>query len=129
MKACILNSQTKVVENIIVLSEQDFENFIPYKEGIELAPQHDGEIGWTWTESGWTQPPEPEIPEEELAFKIRASRDSLLISYIDTLNPIRWEFMSEEQKDAWRIYRQELLDIPQQPQFPYDVIWPIKPSI
>lgn len=128
MKACILNSQTKVVENIIILSEKDLENFIPYKDGIELAPQHDGEIGWTWGGSEWIQPPEPEIPEEELASSVRASRDSLLLSYIDTMNPIRWETMNEEQKNAWRTYRQELLDVPQQSGFPQNIIWPIKPD-
>lgn len=128
MKACILNSQTKVVENIIILSEEDFENFIPYKDGIELSPQHDGEIGWTWTDAGWIRPSEPEISEEELSHNIRTTRNNLLISYIDTLNPILWENMSEEQKNLWRAYRQELLDVPQQEGFPHNIIWPIKPE-
>lgn len=127
MKACILNSETKVVENVIVLSEHDLENFVPYKDGIELSPQHDGEIGWIWTETGWIKPSEPEIPEEELAALVRASRDNLLSAYVDNINPIRWENMSENEKNSWRTYRQELLDIPQQPGFPYNIIWPQKP--
>lgn len=128
MRACILNSQTKVVENIIVLNQEDFENFIPYKDGIELAPQHDGEIGWTWTDSGWVKPPEPEIPDEELILLSRARRDSLLVSFVDTLNPIRWETMTEEKKNEWRAYRQDLLDVPQQSGFPRNIIWPTKPE-
>lgn len=128
MRACILNSQTKVVENVIVLSQEDFENFIPYKDGIELAPQQDGEIGWTWTDSGWVKPPEPEISDEELILLSRVRRDSLLTSFVDTLNPIRWETMTEEKKNEWRTYRQNLLDVPQQSGFPRNIIWPTKPE-
>jgi hypothetical protein len=33
----------------------------------------------------------------------------------------------QEIKDAWATYRQELRDVPQQPGFPSNVIWPTKP--
>lgn len=28
----------------------------------------------------------------------------------------------------WAMYRQALLDVPQQPGFPYDIVWPTKPA-
>lgn len=125
MKVCILNSQTKIVENIIIIDS--IEDFIPYKNGIELAPQHDGEIGWTWNGSGWNENSE-ENTVEFFENRARTKRNNLLKKYVDKMNGLRWESMTEEQKDSWRTYRQALLDVPQQFNFPYDIIWPIKPE-
>lgn len=55
----------------------------------------------------------------------RAKRDALLQTTIDAMNPMRWETLTELQKDAWRTYRQALLDVPQQEGFPTDVVWPV----
>ncbi len=54
----------------------------------------------------------------------RAKRDALLQTTIDAMNPMRWETLTEPQKDAWRAYRQALLDVPQQAGFPHDITWP-----
>ena len=76
-----------------------------------------------------------ELTEEEflnyhtktLETQVRAKRDSLLKEVVDSVNPMRWEAMTELQKDAWRAYRQALLDIPQQEEFPATITWPTKP--
>lgn len=128
MRACILNSQTKIVENVIELRPQDFTNFFPYKDGIELAPQHDGEIGWTWTENGWYNPdPGPSI--EYLSDCARHRRDKYLGMYVDTINPIRWETLTEQEKQEIKDYRQALLNVPQQSGFPTDIDWPVPPQL
>jgi hypothetical protein len=128
MRACILTSETKVVENVILLESLD--NFIPYKEGIELAPQQDGEIGWTWdvVNGGWIIPPEPDPTEEFLIEQARMKRNILLDHNVDRLNGPRWEGLTEPQKELWRQYRLDLLNVPQQQGFPYNIIWPIKPE-
>lgn len=59
---------------------------------------------------------------------IRNRRDNILAEEIDKINGIWWEQMSEEKKQQWRDYRQNLLDIPQQSGFPFNTIWPIKPE-
>lgn len=128
MRACILNSQTKVVENVINLRPEDFTNFFPYKEGIELAPQHDGEIGWTWTENGWYNP-DPGPSEEYLAECARHRRNKYLGMYVDSVNIIRWESLTEQKKQELKDYRQALLDIPQQSGFPTNINWPTPPEI
>jgi hypothetical protein len=128
MRACILNSQTKIVENVIELRQEDFTNFFPYKDGIELAPQHDGEIGWTWTENGWYNP-DPGPSTEYLAECARHRRNKYLTMYVDSINPIRWESLTQQQKDVLIAYRQELLDIPQQPGFPTNITWPTPPEL
>ena len=71
-------------------------------------------------------PPAPTI--EELTQKARARRDTLLKETVDSVNPMRWEAMSDEQKDAWRAYRQALLDVPQQEGFPMNIVWPTIPT-
>lgn len=128
MRVCILTSTTKVVENVIVLDSLD--NFVPYKENIELAPQQDGEIGWTWDveNNTWIVPPEPEPSIEYLTEQARMKRNILLDRYVDRLNGPRWEGLTEQEKDLWRQYRIDLLNIPQQENFPYNIVWPIKPE-
>ncbi len=68
------------------------------------------------------------IEAEKLAQRARAHRDNLLKETVDSVNPMRWEALSEEQKDAWRAYRQALLDVPQQEGFPTNIVWPIIPT-
>lgn len=68
---------------------------------------------------------EKEITLEEATNAARQKRNSLL-GEIDVVvsNPLRWESMSKSTKDAYKKYRQELLDVPQQSGFPYEIIWP-----
>lgn len=60
--------------------------------------------------------------------QVRNERDFRLRNDVDSLNPIRWGMLSEEQKTAWGTYRQDLLDIPQQTGFPWKITWPTKPE-
>ncbi len=61
---------------------------------------------------------------------IRFSRNKLLEEIVDKIpgSAIRWNLMSEEEKSAWVIYRQALLDLPEQEGFPTNVVWPNKPE-
>lgn len=58
----------------------------------------------------------------------RAKRDTLLHTVVDSINPMRWESMSETEKGLWRTYRQALLDVPQQNDFPTNINWPTEPK-
>jgi len=62
-----------------------------------------------------------------LEVNVRAERNNLLRLNIDSLNPIRWEALENNQKQEARAYRQALLDVPQQDSFP-NVVWPVKPD-
>ena len=63
---------------------------------------------------------------EELASEIRAKRAKLL-SETDYLFTEDYP-MYDEEKEPWRVYRQALRDIPEQPGFPYEVVFPAKPG-
>ena len=66
--------------------------------------------------------PEPPMTEEEA----RAKRDKMLAEtdWTQTLDAP----LSDEMKEAFRVYRQALRDIPQQENFPAEIIWPTKPE-
>jgi len=57
----------------------------------------------------------------------RALRNKLLQEHVDAVNPIRYEFLTDQQRQQLRDYRQALLDLPQQPGWPA-VAWPTKPD-
>jgi hypothetical protein len=58
---------------------------------------------------------------------LRATRDQCL-GQVDRVNPVWYATLSPQQQQDLATYRQALLDIPQQPGWPIDVIWPIKPD-
>lgn len=126
MKVCIINSHTGFCENIInVINKEDF---VPYKEGIELAPNDQGEIGWTWDGNQWLVPEPVQPTLEERIQKARDLRNKWLRRNVDTINAVRWSTMTPEKQAEWSSYRQALLDVPAQAGFPDNIIWPVKPS-
>ena len=62
-----------------------------------------------------------------LEANVRGERNNLLRVNVDSLNPIRWETLEDNQKEEARVYRQALLDVPQEENFP-NVVWPVKPA-
>jgi hypothetical protein len=126
IRACVINSDTGYCENIINLDDDGI--FVPYKQGIEIAPDNSGEIGWIWNGSNWIEPqPNPPTLEEKTS-RIRSKRDGQLRRNIDIINGPRWSAMTPEKQSEWMSYRQALLDVPQQEGFPDNVIWPVKPE-
>lgn len=73
-------------------------------------------------------PPTQSELDAALSDQLREERDGLLAE-VDAIagNALRWATLSAEQQDAWAVYRQALLDVPQQAGFPLDVVWPTSP--
>ena len=124
MRVCILNSRTKECVKVILLD--NLEDYIE-EQGFELCSDHEGQVGWKFIDNEWEKP-NTELTSELLELAVRRKRNLLLKKTVDTVNPIRWSAMSEQQKNDWTSYRQALLDIPQQATFPNNVIWPSKPE-
>jgi len=61
------------------------------------------------------------------ALQVRQHREYLLRTQVDAINPMRWDAMPIETKELWKVYRQALLDVPQQDGFPWNVKWPQMP--
>jgi hypothetical protein len=61
--------------------------------------------------------------------EVRRERRRELEATVDRISGIRWEAIPEGQKEAWREYRQALLDITEQEGYPFSVIWPTAPQL
>ena len=59
--------------------------------------------------------------------KAKYARDRLLAEGPDRISPVWWSSMTEQEQQAWTFYRQALLDITEQPDYPEFIVWPIKP--
>ena len=74
-------------------------------------------------------PPTQEELDTRAAVNERSKRNELLETEIDpiVMNSLRWGDLSPADKAAMAVYRQELLDVPQQAGFPKTHVWPNKP--
>lgn len=75
----------------------------------------------------------PELAEQkrraDLATETRAERDRQLQELDKVVaNPLRWDELTAEQKQAYADYRLALLDVPQQAGFPEVIQWPEVPA-
>ena len=73
-------------------------------------------------------PPTQAELDAQAAASIRAQRNSLLLT-VDAIagNALRWAALDADTQAAWAVYRQALLDVPQQAGFPNNVTWPEAP--
>ena len=73
-------------------------------------------------------PPTQAELDATLSAQLRSERDNLLVE-VDAIagNALRWATLSAEQQNVWAVYRQALLDVPQQDGFPNAVAWPAQP--
>jgi len=74
--------------------------------------------------------PTQEELDAEAATQVRLERDNILITEVDPFvtNPLRWDDLTSEERDAWTTFRRDLLNVPDQSGFPYNITWPTKPE-
>jgi len=72
-------------------------------------------------------PPTQAELDAAAAAQVRAERDNRLTE-VDAIagNTLRWAALDVDTQAAWSAYRQALLDVPQQSNFPHDITWPTK---
>jgi len=83
----------------------------------------------TYEGGAWVAPSDA-VYDEWKATEVRAERDSLLSAKVDPLvsNSLRWADLSSDKQTEWTVYRQALLDVPQQSGFPNTIDWPTQPE-
>ena len=87
---------------------------------VATTPPPTDEPGkWIFEDGAWS-----ELTTERKAKLIRQQRDALL-SETDYLMMPDYP-MSELAMENLKVYRQALRDVPEQPDFPNSVVWPIK---
>jgi len=126
----------KYVTETIIDCEIEHEDYgwVPYSldptdedmtvnnDDLRVAMEAAGDV------AAYVPPTQAEL-DATLSNQLRGERRSLLKG-VDSIagNALRWATLSAEQQDAWAVYRQALLDAPQQAGFPNDVVWPVKPQ-
>lgn len=68
--------------------------------------------------------------DAEAARNVRGQRNFHLETEVDPIagNTLRWNALTDAQRAAWTQYRTDLLNVPQQSDFPDNVTWPTKPE-
>ena len=68
--------------------------------------------------------------DELLAGQIRIQRYDMLIGEVDPIvsNPLIWGELTDAKQAEWTKYRNDLLNLTEQPNFPNTVIWPTVPE-
>jgi hypothetical protein len=88
---------------------------------VDMPPKPDGWHDFDFVNKSW-------IFNTKVASSMAyLERNRLLKDGPDRINPAWWASMTPAQQNAWSQYRQDLLDVPQQPSFPMNIIWPISP--
>ena len=88
---------------------------------LPIRPATDYQYRFDWSTKSW------QIDQDHSNVVYRQQRNDLL-SAVDRVNPVWYNSLTVEQQQALVVYRQQLLDVPQQAGFPTDVVWPAKPT-
>jgi|SRR6478735_726571 len=73
----------------------------------------------------------PYVPDlVQLDILARLDRQTLLRTHVDPFvsNPLRWASMADADKEAILAYREALLNITEQPDYPVAIVWPGVPD-
>ena len=88
--------------------------WVEAEQQVQVPPLESGSLSYT--------PPAPPTPAESV-YTMRGA----LLQQSDWTQLIDVP-LTDEQRAAWVTYRQELRDVPNQPGFPEQIIWPVAPS-
>jgi hypothetical protein len=93
------------------------------QDGVAVAktPKPGPEYNYNYTDHVW------EINTVYLTMHMRIRRNQAL-SEIDAVSPVRYASLNSEQQADLQTYRQLLLDVPQQSDFPVTIDWPTRPT-
>lgn len=116
-----------VVQNVAVFREEDAARL-----NLKRVPiiNEFGVVGMNWTylpnEDRFLPPPRDILAEWA---QIRGMRDGLLAESDMYVMPDRWATYTQDEQNAWIVYRQKLRTITNDFIDPLEVVWPTKPWV
>jgi hypothetical protein len=97
----------------------DSEYYIEDNQAIQMPPKPDQYSVFNYTTKQW-------VENERMAIiNVSDKRQKLLYSTDWTQIPNGP--LTQQQQEAWAVYRQQLRDIPEQSGYPFNVVWPTPP--
>lgn len=106
-----------LLEGVADFTSQYIENGIV----VDMPNKPAGEYVFNYTTKQW------EFDRNTAEYKALSKRDILLAEGPDRISPLWWNSMTPLQQQEWEYYRQALLDITGQADYPEFIVWPIKP--
>jgi len=108
----------------------------PSAKFLEVHPRPEGAIEvderpdeyFDYVDGSWVENADRKL--SVLSGRARIERDGKLASEVDPIasNNLRWEELTSEKRAEWTQYRTDLLNVPQQSEFPTSISWPSKPD-
>jgi hypothetical protein len=130
----VRNAQSKNASNTVMDVEINHPDYgwIPYlltDYDTDTTIDNDAIMALIGTDFAAYVAPTQEELDAAAAAQVRAERDNRLLE-VDAIagNALRWAALDADTQAAWSAYRQALLDVPQQSNFPHDITWPTKPE-
>lgn len=116
-----------VVVNVAIFKEEDAARFKLKRYPIYTEF---GTVGLDWTyipqDDVFLPPPRNILAEWG---RVRGMRDSLLTESDLYVMPDRWMTYTQDEQNAWAVYRQKLRSITNDFIDPKEVVWPTKPFV
>ena len=107
----------KIIEGIANPTTQYIDN----NTVVDMPPKPNGEYKFNYVTKAW------EFDRATAEAKALTKRNQLLKEGPDRISPLWWNSMTPLQQQEWEYYRQALLDITGQADYPEFIVWPIKP--
>ena len=126
------------MKSFFVPSDQSYfvEISIPTEKFLEKYPRPEGAIEvevrpeeyYDYVDGAWVENADRKV--SVLSDRARMERNGKLVSEVDpiALNNLRWAELTSEKQAEWTQYRIDLLNVPQQSEFPSTINWPTKPD-
>jgi len=121
-------TQNEYFELIFPLSSnEDYINSLDTEDEIIETPQRP-DCYHDWIDGAWVE--NTTAKTAALTTEQRGERDKLLTFVVDPIisNPLRWADLTDAKRAEWTQYRTDLLNVPQQSEFPSTINWPTKPT-
>jgi hypothetical protein len=97
----------------------DSEYYVEDGQAVQMPPKPDQYSVFNYTTKQW-------VENERMAIiNVSDKRQKLLYSTDWTQIPNGP--LTQQQQEAWAVYRQQLRDIPEQSGYPFNVVWPTPP--
>ena len=116
----------------VEINHPDF-GWIPYlltDYDTDTTIDNDAVMALIGTDFAAYVPPTQAELDAAAAAQVRAERDNRLVTEVDPIvsNALRWADLTAAKQAEWTQYRTDLLNVPDQAGFPYDITWPTKPE-
>jgi len=124
----VISEETLATYNSFPVTQREMPTYDQRTQYVEMdtMPTLEGNswvLGWTVYDKSADQ---VQAYDDIIASQARSERNVKL--YECDWTQLQDAALTPDQKVSWASYREQLRNLPQQPDFPYNIVWPVKPS-